>query len=629
MKKSRITKIIGSADHYMKNRQFNKALELYLNLIDDKGEKTNNQIHRNNQTHNGVVLNNIGICYFELNDFVKAIYYFKKVIEIKEIADVYNNIATCYSGLKYYNKAIENSHKSLQCALNCGAYQILADVAFYNKCYSESIDYYKKALDIANKNNKHLQITYNLAFPYLASKDFKTGLELYETRLSIPNIQGSLVQRLEIPSILNWNGIDETKHLLVVSEQGFGDNIQYFRFVIELSRKFPDMRITYFTRLEIAHLFKKYENINIITSCNDTTIFTHKIYIMSLPYILNLQNVSLCDENYINISDIMIAKWKTKLSSNRLKVGIVWKGLLHSFIDKIIPMKLLEPLLRMDIDIICIQRRSDYIEDINSPEMSEFKKKFICYDIDEDVAFEDTVGILQNIDLLLSVDTITIHLAGVMGIPSILMLGHYSDWRWFNCPEQNSWYKSVKNVKMVGKDNWESVIQQVCTHIKDLIKVYRPIIFDNETSISEDNSNQSDIKCETHTMNKIVPSKPSIPISIGELFDKFSILEIKKQKLSKHSNYDNIIYELDELKPIVNTYSIDDKLYDELKSCNYKLWNIEDDIRVKESTQQFDKEFVELARLVYKTNDERCRIKGKINNLYGSSINEVKCYSEY
>lgn len=59
MKKSRITKIIGSADHYMKDRQFNKALELYLNLINGKGDKTNNQIHRNNQTHNGVVLNNI------------------------------------------------------------------------------------------------------------------------------------------------------------------------------------------------------------------------------------------------------------------------------------------------------------------------------------------------------------------------------------------------------------------------------------------------------------------------------------------------------------------------------------------------------------------------------------------
>ena len=112
------------------------------------------------------------------------------------------------------------------------------------------------------------------------------------------------------------------------------------------------------------------------------------------------------------------------------------------------------------------------------------------------------------------------------------------------------------------------------------------------------------------------------PISIGELFDKITILQIKKEKLL------NVNLELNLLKEIVevNKIDIDDELINELRKINYKLWNIEDKIRIKEKLKNFDEEFIEIARSVYIENDKRSALKRKINIKYNSNIVEEKSY---
>ena len=110
-----------------------------------------------------------------------------------------------------------------------------------------------------------------------------------------------------------------------------------------------------------------------------------------------------------------------------------------------------------------------------------------------------------------------------------------------------------------------------------------------------------------------------IPISNGELLDKFSILELKYNKILDQNKIKNIKNELSYLKNIcyniINKYNITN-LYDELKQINELLWNIEDNIRIKENKQEFDNEFIELARNVYKTNDQRAHIKKLINEIF-------------
>jgi len=115
----------------------------------------------------------------------------------------------------------------------------------------------------------------------------------------------------------------------------------------------------------------------------------------------------------------------------------------------------------------------------------------------------------------------------------------------------------------------------------------------------------------------------TIPISVGELLDKISILSIKSQ----HTTNEYVTKELRDLIKIAQEHQVYDASYvSQLLSVNRKLWKIEDDLRVLEKSQIFNQEFIELARSVYIINDQRARIKKQINEKYNSYYQEVKCY---
>ena len=119
-------------------------------------------------------------------------------------------------------------------------------------------------------------------------------------------------------------------------------------------------------------------------------------------------------------------------------------------------------------------------------------------------------------------------------------------------------------------------------------------------------------------------------ISAGELIDKITILEIKKEKIMNKEKLVEINKELsslnETLKKSINDESKILNFKNDLKNINLKLWNIEDGKRLAEKNSQFDEKFIELARSVYKFNDERAKIKLAINNALGSNIKEVKSY---
>ena len=120
------------------------------------------------------------------------------------------------------------------------------------------------------------------------------------------------------------------------------------------------------------------------------------------------------------------------------------------------------------------------------------------------------------------------------------------------------------------------------------------------------------------------------PISIGELVDKITILEIKKNKF-QNSKLENVLKELSFLRKLIAKHQIEitDDLFTQLKEINLTLWNIEDQIRIKEKNKEFDNIFIELARSVYFKNDKRAEIKKRINRLSNSEISEEKSYAEY
>lgn len=121
-----------------------------------------------------------------------------------------------------------------------------------------------------------------------------------------------------------------------------------------------------------------------------------------------------------------------------------------------------------------------------------------------------------------------------------------------------------------------------------------------------------------------------IEVSIGEIVDKLSILQIKTAFIKDEEKLNNVKKEYDYLYDIVfNEMKIEQSDFFDMISINQKLWKIEDDIRDKERDKTFDDEFVELARSVYFTNDERAEVKKKINLKYGSMFVEEKSYSDY
>ena len=126
---------------------------------------------------------------------------------------------------------------------------------------------------------------------------------------------------------------------------------------------------------------------------------------------------------------------------------------------------------------------------------------------------------------------------------------------------------------------------------------------------------------------------PLIPTSWGELFDKITILQIKLENLQEKNALKNVKLEHDQLFSIFDQFflenTIANELINDLKLINQKLWNIEDLIRDKERNKIFDEKFIELARKVYFTNDERSRIKRSINETFGSEIVEEKSYADY
>lgn len=129
------------------------------------------------------------------------------------------------------------------------------------------------------------------------------------------------------------------------------------------------------------------------------------------------------------------------------------------------------------------------------------------------------------------------------------------------------------------------------------------------------------------------PSTPQVPVAWGEVFDKWTILVIKSEKLVAEDALSNVARERLSIEQVIGDWhrypATLMPLVEQLRQINEQLWNIEDGKRDCERRSQFDARFIELARQVYLQNDERARVKKEINTLLGSSLMEEKSYSQY
>jgi uncharacterized coiled-coil DUF342 family protein len=124
-----------------------------------------------------------------------------------------------------------------------------------------------------------------------------------------------------------------------------------------------------------------------------------------------------------------------------------------------------------------------------------------------------------------------------------------------------------------------------------------------------------------------------IPVSVGELYDKFTILSIKHEKIADPAKKAMVEQEMrylqDAMMDIETFPPSETRLVEKLRNINAELWDIEDKIRGKERARQFDREFIELARSIYKKNDKRSEIKTEINDIFNSELIDIKSYEKY
>ena len=408
------------------------------------------------------ILHEIGMCYFGLSKYTTALKYCLIVLKFTtKLPDLYSNIATCYINLKKYSYALPYLNKSYELLKNDTVCNMLGNLYFYMKQYDNSIKYYNM---IENKDK--LKTYYQLSFPYLTKKDFIVGFQYYEARLldNDVNPQTKEIQRVEVPNINDWSGREPCNHLLILYEQGIGDNILYYRFVIELAKKYPSMKITYFCKDIVSHFLHTYDNIEIVEKLN-LPIFDYKLYIMSIPNILKLTSIPQCPVNYIKINSEKNHYWKYKLKKlKKLKIGFFYKGLLESFIEKNIPLTSFKTISNMNIDLICLHKQEEIQNDINK---CTFKDKIHFFDIDKEKAFEDTIAILHNIDLVITIDSSIVHLAGAMGVNTWLLLGNGSDWRWFDNENKCLWYENVELLRVKE----EIKLKNIMTRVEEKLKI--------------------------------------------------------------------------------------------------------------------------------------------------------------
>ena len=405
--------------------------------------------------------NNLGTVYLEIKQYDKAEQSFKKAIKANSnFKEPHNNLGNVYQDTKQYDKAEQSYKKAIKIDPNLKeAYENLGTVYQYTKQYDKAIESFKKAIKI-DKN--YSSPYFDLSIVYLCNKNFKEGFKLYEFR--IKSHKRIHLQFTSIPLPV-WSGENTEGNVLIMCEQGFGDSFQFFRFIIPLKKKYPNTKFIFGCSKKIAHLFK--DIIPIITSTSDISGYSYKVSLMSIPHILNIEEINpYSGESYINVDSDKILLWKNKLSTlKKLKVAICWKGNQCIAIEKYIPLELFKNISSLDIDLISLQK-GDGEEELD--EIS-FKDKIHSFEIDIDKPFIDTVAILKNIDLFITVDTSMVHLAGMLGVKTILVLGGISEWRWGKSGNKSYWYDSVEIFRSSTINDWTGVLKEVKDGIKKII----------------------------------------------------------------------------------------------------------------------------------------------------------------
>jgi len=323
------------------------------------------------------------------------------------------------------------------------------------------IYYFDKAIE---KNTQEPNVFLDRAMAYLSIGRYQEGFRDFECRfLKHPEV----FRPKKFPV---WNGENlNGKKIIVTDEQGIGDTIQYLRFLFLLN-EYSNSEIYFECDKKFWSLLKSFDFITLLEPQEDNLIeFDFYCPLMSLPSKMNISKEFLMESTpYLyageGVSKVLNEKLEDVKLNKKFKVGIVWDGKKLPF-DRSIPTEYLSILLSVcDVSFYSLQIGSE-LENMKKLNLDFFIKDMVSMNSD----FSDVSVIMKNMDLILSIDTYSVHLAGALGVPCWLLLPLYSDWRW-GSGDKCDWYKSVKIFRQKSHGEWLEIINSVCEELSKITK---------------------------------------------------------------------------------------------------------------------------------------------------------------
>ena len=405
------------------------------------------------------------------------------------------NLKRSYSLFVQLNKKTENSSYKynlvnimIRLEMYVDAYPIMKSIAEkqpqnskYNRdagilalkigSYEDSKNFLLKAISLDKSDN---EAKFSLSSILLRNGELKEGWKFYEYRFyskNYPNEINVACKGIASGEIPRYSGENlSNKKLLIHDEQGYGDFIQFIRYCINLIEKYEKLELTILCKAPLKKIAQKISSDLIVFSHEEEEVNHHHYdywdFIMSIPKYFEISFQSLSKKPYLKFDTPLSSEIESLLSRNKLNVGFSITGSKSHSNDKyrsIHNVDIIKPIISIkEINFLYLDLEEAH------PKLLEFNSEIkICRPIVED--FYDTLSIIKRLDLVISVDTSLVHLAGASNVPCWVMLPFISsDWRWGNNLETSPWYDSIRIFKQSKPNDWRGTINKIK---KELLKL--------------------------------------------------------------------------------------------------------------------------------------------------------------
>ena len=406
------------------------------------------------ETDNFILQHNLALTYARLGDNETAIKIFGYPVA-KGYEESLIGRGACYRNIgKYKEAAIDFGNAFLLNPNHSHAY------SNYGNSLREfgRPDLAISFLEIATKlNPEAMDIRLNLSVSHLLNGDYNKGWEYYDARWYYESSQSF---KPNYPGT-EYDGSQDIsdKIVYVYGEQGLGDQIQFSRYINLIKQKAH--KVIFLCRKPLLQFFKyNFPDVEVIDNLDNPVQYHYHVPLMSLPKIFGtvVDNIPY-SEKYLSADDNTIKKWHKKLGpKNKTRVGICWSPTKVAYISRFRRMNLQEMLVinnpNIELYNLCYE---------TTDEEKELMRQHGVIDFSNELGdFMDVGGLVSNLDLVITVDTVTSHLAGSLGIPTWVTLPDYAmDWRWLLDRTDSPFYSCIRLFRQKGDNTWGPVMQEI------------------------------------------------------------------------------------------------------------------------------------------------------------------------